>query len=106
MKLLLDENLPKKLKNDFPEYDARTLRELGWNGFTNGQLLSLMIENGFEALITFDKNLRYQQNFQKYPIMVIVLSAPSNQYKNVSPLIPLIHERLLTPEPGISIIST
>ena len=33
-----------------------------------------MLENGFDALITFDKNLQYQQNFSKYPLHVIVLT--------------------------------
>ena len=56
MKLLLDENLPKKLKQDFIDYDIFTVRDQGWNGCENGELLVLMIQNGFELLITFDKN--------------------------------------------------
>jgi predicted nuclease of predicted toxin-antitoxin system len=31
MKLLLDENLPKKLKPDFPEHEIYTVRDKGWN---------------------------------------------------------------------------
>ncbi len=60
MKLLLDENLPKRLKEDFSDYEVFTVRELGWNGIKNGELLRLMIENGFNALLTFDKNLQHQ----------------------------------------------
>jgi predicted nuclease of predicted toxin-antitoxin system len=63
MKLLLDENLPKKLKNDFSEYVMFTVREKGWTGKTNGELLKLMIDENFDALLTFDKNLQHQQNF-------------------------------------------
>lgn len=105
MKLLLDENLPKRLKDDFAEHEISTVRDLGWNGFKNGQLLNLMIENGFDALITFDKNLQHQQNFQKYPITVIVLSAESNQYKNLAPLTLQVNECLRNPKTGVSIIS-
>jgi predicted nuclease of predicted toxin-antitoxin system len=57
MKLLLDENLPKRLKSDFPNHQIFTVRDMGWNGKKNGELMKLLIENNFDALITFDKNL-------------------------------------------------
>lgn len=63
MKLLLDENLPKRLKNDFPDHEIHTVRDKGWNGIKNGLLLELLISEGFNALLTFDKNLQHQQNF-------------------------------------------
>ncbi len=65
MKLLLDENLPKKLKLDFREYEIYTIREKGWNGKSNGELLRVMLEEGFEVLLTFDKNLQHQQKFRQ-----------------------------------------
>ncbi len=81
MRLLLDENLPKRLKQDFPEHIVATVRDMGWAGIKNGALLALMIEASFDALLTFDKNLSHQQNFSKYTIAVIVLIAPINQYE-------------------------
>ena len=90
MKLLLDENLPKRLKADFPEHNVYTVSGLGWNGKTNGELLKLMIDQQFEALITFDKNLQYQQNLSKYPIPVIVLNASDNTYLTLSSFVPKI----------------
>ena len=30
MRLLLDENLPKRLKADFPDHEIFTVREKGW----------------------------------------------------------------------------
>ena len=80
MKILLDENLPKKLKLDFQEHEVYTVRERGWNGIQNGALLRLLTENGFDAFLTYDKNLQHQQNFQKYSVTVFVLSAPINRY--------------------------
>lgn len=80
MRLLLDENLPKKLKLDFPEHEIFTVRDKGWNGIKNGKLLELMLADGFYALLTFDKNLQYQQNFQKYTLTVFVLNASANTY--------------------------
>lgn len=87
MKLLLDENLPRRLKQDFPEYDIYTVRDRGWNGITNGELLKLMIADGFDALITFDKNLQHQQDFETYPVAAIILTARSNQYRFLQPLV-------------------
>lgn len=63
MKLLLDENLPKRLKLDFSEHQIYTVRDKNWEGKKNGELMSLLIENSFDALLTFDKNLQHQQNF-------------------------------------------
>ena len=70
MRLLLDENLPKRLKTDFADHEIYTVCDKGWNGIKNGQLLQVMIENSFQALLTFDKNLQHQQNFQNYIIAV------------------------------------
>lgn len=65
MRLLIDENLPKRLKLDFPEHEVFTVRDKNWNGVKNGELLKLLTEEGFDALLTFDKNLQHQQNFSK-----------------------------------------
>ena len=94
MRLLLDENLPKRLKQDLIEHEVYTVADKGWTGISNGKLLSLLTENGFDALITFDKNLQYQQNFNKYSISVIVLNAPDNSYLTLKILIPKIKEVL------------
>ena len=59
MKLLLDENLPKRLKLDFPEHDMYTVSDNGWNGKTNGELLKLLVPNNFDILFAFDKNLQF-----------------------------------------------
>lgn len=94
MKLLLDENLPKKLKLDFAEFDIYTVREKNWNGIENGKLLQLMIDDNFTALLTFDKNLQHQQNFTKYSITVFVLTAPNNSYNELTKLTAKIKEHL------------
>ncbi len=94
MRLLLDENLPKRLKSDFIEHEIFTVRDKGWNGIKNGQLLQLMSENGLQALLTFDKNLQHQQNFHRYTIAIFVLSAINNTYVELTKLSPKIHEYL------------
>ncbi len=85
MKLLLDENIPRKLKRDLNVHEVYHVSDKGWQGKKNGQLLALMLEDGFDALITIDKNLKYQQNFKKYPIPVLVLAASDNTYLTLQP---------------------
>jgi len=94
MRLLPDENLPKRLKLDFTEYEIYTVRDTGWNGIKNGELLQLLLENNFTALLTFDKNLQHQQNFIKYTITVFVLSATINSYEALTKLTPKVKELL------------
>lgn len=90
MRLLLDENLPKRLKLDFPTHEIFTVRDKGWNGIKNGELLTLMLADGFHALLTFDKNLQHQQNFNKYTLTVFVLSATINTY----PVLTILSEKV------------
>ncbi len=94
MRLLLDENLPKRLKLEFPEHEVFTVRDKQWNGIKNGELLKLLIDNSFDALLTFDKNLQHQQNFLKYTITVFVLTAKINQYIELTKLTPKVKEYL------------
>ena len=101
MKLLLDENIPRQLKRDLTDHhEVFTIKEKQWNGKLNGELLSLMLADGFEALITADKNLRYQQNFDKHPIPVIVLNTHRITYEDLKPLVPKLLELLTTALPG------
>ncbi len=97
VKLLLDENLPKKLKYRFGEgFEVTTVPEEGWSSLKNGDLLAAMYQRGIEFLITADKNLSYQQNYRQWNVKLIVLNVPDNQYETVLPLIPSIKALFLT----------
>ena len=100
MKLLLDENVPRQLKRDITDYEVFTVREKGWNGKQNGELLQLMLVDEFNVFITADKNLQHQQNFKKYPIPVVVLSAYRTTYEYFKPLVPKLKEVLKTDLPN------
>jgi hypothetical protein len=68
---------------------------MGWGGIRNGELL-LRAANEFDALVTVDKSLQYQQNLDALPIAVIVLYAQSNELPYLLPLIPKVEEVLAT----------
>ena len=71
MKILLDENLPKQLKADFgPGLEVKTVREKGWSGKKNGELLKLIVFSGFDFFVTIDRNLRYQQNLERIELKI------------------------------------
>ncbi|TLV03674.1 DUF5615 family PIN-like protein [Dyadobacter luticola] len=97
MKLLLDENLPKRLKGDFPDHEVYTVRDMGWNGKKDAELLKILKEHGFHALLTFDKNIRYQQNFRKADITVFILCAENNTYKELTRLSMTVNNYLKKP---------
>ncbi|MBC7892577.1 MAG: DUF5615 family PIN-like protein [Sphingobacteriaceae bacterium] len=100
MKLLLDENLPKKLKHHLPGHEVYHIRDKAWHGKKNGELLRLMLAENFNGLLTFDKNLKHQQNFAKYPIAVLVLTAPGNDFDSLAPLLPNLLKTLETHLPA------
>lgn len=89
MRVLLDECLPKKLKNDLPGVTVQTVTERGWSGKTNGILLQLA-EPHFDVFVTSDQNLQYQQNLRNTRLAVILLSAKSSTYQTLKPLAPKI----------------
>src|SRR5690242_8416274 len=88
MKLLLDENLPHQLRKEIAGHDCFTVAYMGWGGIENGELLSLARGAGFDALLTKDANLQYEQNLVNLPVAVVVLHARSNDLEDIRPLLP------------------
>lgn len=87
MRLLFDECVSRRLKRDFIGHDVVTIDEAGFKGLKNGNLIR-SASGIFEVLITVDKNIEHQQNKDKLSIAIIILSAKSNRYESLSPLIP------------------
>lgn len=97
MKILLDENIDVRFKKSFSkEYGAFTVKDMGWNGIKNGQLLLLLKENDFDTWIVVDKNIPYQQNLLNLPCLIIVLNVYRNTLKHLIALIPKIFKVLQT----------
>ncbi len=95
MKILLDENLPKQLKADFgPDYDVKTVRDMGWLGKKNGELLGLIVFNGFDFFVTIDKNLRNQQNLDRIELKIFLLLAINNRRETLQALVGKIKKRI------------
>ena len=97
MKLLLDENLPHQLRHELPGHDCFTVAYMAWGGVENGALLALAQSHGFDALLTKDANIEYEQNLTNLSIAVVVIVAPSNAIEDIRPLLP----KLLTALQGL-----
>jgi len=97
MKLLLDENLPVKLKLSFSDnHEVITVREMGWTGKKNGELLKIMNSEKFYALVSIDKNLRFQQNTTQLDLKIFILSAPDNKILTLKPYVKKLETVLLS----------
>jgi hypothetical protein len=78
---------------------VKTVQQSGWAGKTNGDLLRLM-QGRFEVFITIDSNLLSQQKLTNLPIALVVLSAKSNKFEDIEPLVPDILHTLASIKPG------
>jgi hypothetical protein len=86
-KVLLDENLPVKLKYRLQNVcEIFKVNDKNWNTLENGDLINSMQQDAFDYLITSDKNLQDQQNLPKYSIGFIVLNILDNNYETILPL--------------------
>lgn len=100
MRVLLDEQLNQRHCLDFSSWiQATTVESQGWKGTKNGVLLRLA-EQEFDAFVTMDRGIEYQQNWQECELILIVVLAKTNRYADVRPLIPLVERALSTARPG------
>ena len=75
MRVCLDENMPLPLRFVLDGHDVSSVRDEGWKGKTNGELLNLLA-NRFDVLVTSDRGIRHQQNLVGRNISVVIM--PTN----------------------------
>lgn len=99
MRLLLDESVPRRLRDHLSRHDVQTVVEMGWSGTKNGRLLALAATR-FDAFVTVDKNLPHQQNLAALPIAVVLMDAHSVELTALLPLVPALERALLSLAPN------
>jgi hypothetical protein len=75
--VLFDQGTPAPLRKQLPGHEVSTAYERGWSTLKNGELLAAAEAEGFEVLVTTDRNLKYQQNLGSRAIAIVVLSTTS-----------------------------
>ena len=100
MKILLDECLPKDLRNHLVGHDCQTVPKAGLAGKANGELLRLAEQSGWQVLLTMDQGMPYQQNLTGRSISLVVIRAQSNRLPDLLPNVPAILEAFRLVKPG------
>jgi hypothetical protein len=100
MRILLDECIPRKLKNSLATHECRGVPDEGWAGKKNGELLTLAERSGFQVFITIDRGIEYQQNLKPRSIAVLLIRTKSNRLVDLLPHVPEILKVLGSLQPG------
>jgi hypothetical protein len=73
--------------------------KLGWADLEDGKLLDIMAGR-FDALITMDKGIPFQQQLRHRPFGVILLRARSNRLHDLLPIVSMLLKALNRVRPG------
>jgi hypothetical protein len=92
-RVLFDENLPRLLRRSLPEFEVRTVQDVGWGSFTNGDLLR-RAEGTFDVLLTADRRMQYQQMLTNYQIGIVVIVTPRLQLQVLERGLPELRQAL------------
>lgn len=87
MRILLDEDLPRRLGPLLLGHEVSTVPQSGWAGIKNGKLLTLAAAK-FDVFLTMDQNIEFQQNLAALPIAILIVHAMSNRLEHLKPLAP------------------
>ena len=71
---------------------------MGWTRLGNGALLR-QADAKFDAVLTADQNIEFQQNLKALPIVVVVLVANSNRLESLVPMVAGVLQALHTLQP-------
>ena len=99
MRILIDECLDWRLCRSLPEHECTSVQRMGWDGLSNGELLS-KAQTEFDVFITGDRNLAFQQSAAPYDLAILVLHSSSIQLADMLPLMVQVVEALSQVEPG------
>jgi hypothetical protein len=90
MRVLFDQATPVPIRAYLKGHEIRTAAQQGWDTLKNGELLVAAETEGFDVLLTTDKNMRYQQNLAGRKIAVVVLGL--QQWLSLRPHVRLVVE--------------
>ena len=99
MRVLLDECLPERLKDELPGHQVRAAREAGLAGKKNGLLMELASAQ-FDVLVTVDRGIASQQNTTNSTLGVVLIHARSNSFAALAVLLPELRQAVAVVMPG------
>lgn len=87
MRVLIDNCIPRRLAPHIVGHDVLHVLDLGWGSLKDGELLAAA-DGKFDALVTVDRSLRYQQRIDNRTFGLLVLRVTSNRLQGMLPLVP------------------
>jgi hypothetical protein len=100
MRVLLDECVSRLVIRHLPGHDIWKVQDKGWAGKKNGELLKLMLGDGFDVLLTVDKSLKHQQNIKAAGLAVVLMRPRNSTIVELLPLMPAVLTALGSIKPG------
>lgn len=100
MRVLADESVPRRFARLLTGHEVDTVQQLGWTSLSNGVLLRRAAEAGYEAFVTVDQSIPFQQNVAELSLGVVVVVARSNRFADLEPLLADTLAALAAIEPG------
>ncbi len=73
MRILFDQGTPVAIRSALQDHTVRTANEQGWSTLSNGELLRVAEEAGFQVLLTTDTSLPHQ-TLQGRKLAVVILN--------------------------------
>jgi len=100
MRVLLDACVPERFARYVPGHTVTTVRAFfGTTDIDDGPVLDRLTAH-FDAFVTVDKNLRFQQNLRGRAFRIVLLRTHSNALENLVPLAPALLVALAEMQPG------
>jgi len=96
VKVLLDHCVPRRFGRLLMGHQIRTAFEMGWSGLSNGVLLA-QARPQFDAFLTVDQNVQFQQNLATLPLPIAMIVAPNNRFETLAPYAPAVLDWLGRP---------
>ena len=105
MRVLLDNNVNQRFANLLTGHHVVSARSQGWAELFNGDLISAAEREGFDVLITADKQMQYQQNVSSRRLTILILNSLFIRLGDIAPLAPKVQAGLdSSPDSGAFLV--
>lgn len=98
MRILFDQGTPVAIREALQDLSVRTVHEEDWSTLSNGELLRVAEEAGFDVLLTTDTGLPYQQTLKGRNLAVVILT--KNRWTLIQPELAQIVAAVRSARPG------
>jgi len=100
VKVLLDEDIPVKLRESLTAHEVVTVAFLKWKGVRNGNLMRRAESDGFDVLVTRDVGLGHQRPRDVERLAIIHVRLGRGRINDLLPHLALIQAAIDNSTPG------